>query len=236
MENHKKIGIIGGVTWLSTMDYYKLINQKINQRLGGYHTATILINSVNFNEVMVSLSNGNWDEIEELFETKAKELKKAGAQFIAISSNTIAKVANNVALNVELPLVSIIESTANEILKKDYKKVGFLGTGYTMKNTFYLDELAENSIEAIVPNSKEIETISSIIMTELAHNILNEDSKAIFLEIMNRMMKEYDLEGFILGCTEIPLLIKQSDTSIPLFDTTEIHTDYIVNYALKDSI
>ena len=231
--NKKKIGIIGGVTWVSTIDYYKLINQKVNQRLGGYNTAEILINSVNFNDVMVFLSKGDWNGVEELFKNKAIELKNAGADFIAISSNTIAKVAKNVAKKANLPLVNIIESTSKEIQKKEFKKVGFLGTGFTMKSSFYFDELKDYGIDTVVPNPKEIEIINNIIMKELANQIINEDSKKIILEIMERMMKEDGIEAVILGCTEIPLLIDQTDTDIPLFDTTEIHTDYIVAFALN---
>jgi len=229
----KKIGIIGGVTWASTVDYYKLVNQKINQRLGGYNTAEVLINSVNFNDVMVFLSKGDWGGVEELFTTKAKELKNAGAEFMAISSNTIAKVARDVAKKAELPLVNIIESTSKEIRKRKFKKVGFLGTGFTMKSTFYFDELKEYGIDTVVPNPKEIEIINNIIMKELAKNIINEESKRTLLQIMKRMMNEEGTEGIILGCTEIPILINQADTDIPLFDTTEIHTNYIVNFALE---
>jgi len=122
----KTIGIIGGVTWASTVDYYKLINQKINKRLGGFNTAEVLINSVNFNNVMEYLTTNDWDSVEKLFTSKAEELKKAGAEFIAISSNTIAKVARGVAKKSGLPLVNIIESTSNEIKKKGFKKVGFI--------------------------------------------------------------------------------------------------------------
>lgn len=229
-----KIGIIGGVTWASTIDYYKLINQKVNKRLGGYNTAEIIINSVNFNDVMQFLMKGDWNGVEKLFINKALELKKSGVGFVAISSNTIAKVARNVAKRADLPLINIIKSTAIEIKKKDFKKVGFLGTGFTMKSSFYFDELKEYGIDTVIPNPKEIEVISDIIMKELANHIINEKSKKIILRIMERMMKEDEIEGIILGCTEIPILINQEDTSIPLFDTTEIHTNYIVDYALKD--
>ena len=230
----KKIGIIGGVTWASTVDYYKLINQKVNQRLSGYNTAEILINSVNFDDVMVLLTNGDWDGVEELFKIKAEELKNAGAEFIAISSNTIAKVARNVAKRADLPLANIIKSTAIEIKKKGFKRVGFLGTGFTMKSSFYFDELREYGIDSIIPNPKEIEVISDIIIEELAIHSVNENSKKVILQIMERMMKEEEIEDIILGCTEIPLLINQSDTNTPLFDTSEIHTSHIVEYAIKD--
>jgi aspartate racemase len=230
----KKIGLIGGVTWASTVDYYKLINKKVNQRLGGYNTAEILINSVNFNDVMKFLMKGDWNGVENLFTNKAIELKRAGAEFVAISSNTIAKVARNVAKDADLPLVNIIEATANEIKKKDFKKVGFLGTGFTMKSSFYFDELKDYGIDTVIPSSKEIEIISDIIMNELANQIINDNSKKIILQIMERMTKRDGIEGIILGCTEIPILVNQQDTDIPLFDTTEIHTNYIVDFALKD--
>mgnify|MGYP001472301135 FL=1 len=232
----KRIGIIGGVTWASTADYYQQINQKINQKLGGFNTAEILINSVNFNDVMSFLSKDNWDSVEELFTEKAIELKKSGAEFIAISSNTIAKVARNVAKKAELPLVHIIESTAIEIKNKKIKSVGFLGTGFTMKSQFYFNELRGFGINTVIPNPKEIDQISDIILKELAHQVLNEDSKKRILQIMERMVKEDGIEGVILGCTEIPMLINQNDTDVPVFDTTEIHTNYIVDFALNDSV
>lgn len=231
----KKIGIIGGVTWASTADYYRLINKKINQQLGGYNTAEILINSVNFNEAMELLINGDWNGVEDLFTTKAIELKKAGAEFIAISSNTIAKVAKKVAEKSELPLVHIIEATSKEVKQKGFKRVGFLGTGFTMKSRFYFDELNEYDIETVLPTPNEIEIISNIIMTELANHIILENSQKVILQIMERMMKEDGVDGIILGCTEIPLLINQKDTQIPLFDTTEIHTNYIVKNALENN-
>jgi len=232
----KRIGVLGGVTWASTADYYQQINQKINQKLGGYNTAEILINSVNFNDVMSFLNKGNWRNVEELFTEKAIEIKKSGAEFIAISSNTIAKVARNVAKKAELPLVHIIESTAIEIKNKKIKNVGFLGTSFTMKSEFYFNELRDFGINTVIPNPDEIDQISDIIIKELAHQILNEDSKKRILQIMERMVKEHGIEGVILGCTEIPMLINQNDTDILLFDTTEIHTNYIVDFALNDRV
>jgi|TARA_B110000902_G_scaffold158259_1_gene181433 aspartate racemase len=230
-----KIGIIGGVTWISTAVYYKLINQKINQKLGGYNTAEILINSVNFNDVMTFLNKGDWNEIEDLFIKRAIELKKSGAEFLAISSNTIAKVAQNVAKEAQLPLVDIIKTTSEEIKNKKIKRVGFLGTGFTMKSDFYFNQLKDYEIETVIPNSNEIEIISDIITKELANHIITNKSKNMMLQIMERMMKEKRIEGVILGCTEIPLLINQDHTDIPLFDTTEIHTNSIVDFALKNS-
>ena len=229
----KKIGILGGVTWSSTADYYRLINQKVNKGLGGYQTARILISSVNFHDVMGSLSRGNWNEVEELFVQEAIGLKQAGAELLAISSNTIAKVAENVAERAAIPLVSIIDATAQEIKAKGFNRVGFIGTEFTMKSTFYLDRLGAHGIDSFVPNSDEIATISNIIMDELAHGVVKEKSRQNVLNIIERLYEEENAGGVVLGCTEIPMLISQDDTSIHIFDTTEIHTDYIVDSALQ---
>ena len=233
MVEMKKIGLIGGVTWASTIDYYRAINQKVNHRFGGYHTAEVLINSVNFNTVMDHLKAGNWKGVEDLFTAKALELKKAGVDFFAISSNTIAKVANDVSRHAELPLINIIKCTAKEISKKGFTRAGFLGTRFTMQSSFYFDELREYGIDAVLPSPKEISGINNIIMNELAQHVINEKSKDYILQIIESMVKYNGVGGIILGCTEMPLLLGQNDTDIPLFDTTDIHTDYIVDYALE---
>ena len=228
----KSIGIIGGVTWVSTTEYYKLINQKVNSILGGQHSAKIVVNSVDFAEVLSYLEDNQWNKIGDLMVVKATQLKKAGADFIAISSNTMAKIGQYVSDKTDIELISIFKSTAKEINKKELKRVALLGTGFTMNDPFFIEELANYGVNAIVPNAQEIKLIDDIIFSELTKEIISEKSKNTFMAIINRMEKEEGIDGVILGCTEIPLLIQAKDSHLPLFDTTEIHTDYIVHYAL----
>jgi len=229
----KCIGLIGGMTWVSTTEYYKLINQKVNQQLGGHHSAKMLISSVDFAEVLSYLLNNDWQQVEDLIFEKAEDLKAGGANFLAISSNTMAKVGKQISERTGLELINIFKSTALEINKLDLKKVALLGTGFTMKDPFFIEELKRNKVKAIVPNHHEIDLIDHIIFSELTKEIITQKSKNTFLEIIERMKSEEGIDGVILGCTEIPLLIKASDSSLPLFDTTEIHTNYIVEYALN---
>lgn len=233
MESMKKIGIIGGVTWVSTHLYYKLINQKINERLGGHHSAEIIINSVDFAEVIQYLQKDEWDNIEDLILERAQELKRSGADFIAISSNTMAKIGQNVSKKASIHLIDIFQSTAVEVKNLGLKKVALLGTVFTMKDPFFINELERQGVSSVVPNLEEIDAINEIIMTELTKGIIVEKSKNVFINIINRMEKDEGIDGVILGCTEIPLLIKKNDVNLPIFDTTEIHTNYIVNYALQ---
>ncbi len=224
------------MTWVSTTEYYKLINQKVNQRLGGQHSAKMLISSVDFAEVMSYLLDEDWQKVENLLLEKAEELKSAGANFIAISSNTMAKVGKSISQKSGLELIDIFNSTALEINKLGLKKVLLLGTGFTMKDPYFIEELKKNNVKAIVPSNNEIELIDKIIFTELTKEIITKKSKNTFIEIIERLKSEEGIDGVILGCTEIPLLIKASDSSVPIFDTTEIHTSYIVEYSLAKTL
>ncbi len=229
----KKIGLIGGVTWVSTQEYYKQINQAVNQKLGGFHSANILINSVNFAEVYPFLPNNNWDGLADYITQKVVELKKAGADFFAIGSNTISKVGHQVAQNTNLPYVDIYEATAKAIAAKNIQKVALLGSIFTMKDTVYQNALAKYNISSIIPTTEEMETIHDIIVKELANAIFTQESRASYLSVMQRIQLDTGTEAAILGCTEIPLLVKQTDTNIPLFDTTAIHIAAILDYAFK---
>ena len=229
----KKIGIIGGVTWVSTQEYYKQINQAVNQKLGGFHSANMLINSVDMGEIYPFLPIGDWDGLANYITFKALELKKAGAEFFAIGSNTISKVGHQVSENTGLPYVDIYEATARAIAEKKMQKVALLGVAFTMKDDVYFKALAKFGIETIIPTNEEMEETHEIIMTELTKAIFMSKSKATYLEVIHRMQKDEAVEGAILGCTEIPLLIKQTDTDLPVFDTTAIHVKAILEYAFS---
>jgi len=229
----KKIGLIGGVTWTSTIDYYRMINEMSNKKNGGHHTAEVIIYSVDFHNILKRMQLGQWAEIERIFIEKAKALKQAGADFFAIGSNTLSKVGRKVSNAAGLPIVGMVESVAEAILKKGFKKVGFMGTTFAMDDPFYREGLKQFGIEAIIPKTKEKDFINHVIMDELAYDVLNPESRKKLLEIMNRMYHEQAVEGIVLGCTEIPMLIKQQHTYIPVFDTTEIHAAALVDYALS---
>lgn len=227
----KKAGLIGGVTWTSTMDYYRLINTLSNKLLDDHNTTEILLYSVNFEDILQMMKHKKWQEIELLLTEKAKALKNAGADFFAICSNTLSKVGLQVSTESGLPIVEMVASVAKAILDKNFRKVGFLGTSFAMSDPFYREELKGFGIEAFIPENKEMEIVNRIIMDELAYDNLTQESRKTILNIMNRLQHEHDVEGVILGCTELPMLIKQTDTQIPVFDTAEIHARSIVSFA-----
>lgn len=229
----KKPGLIGGVTWTSTVNYYRMINELSNRQLGAHDTLEILLYSVNFEEVLQKMNHQQWSEIVVLFTEKARALKSAGADFFAICSNTLAKVGHQVSEASELPILDMVASVAAAIRKKGFKKVGFLGTLFAMNDPYYRDGLKSFGIEAFIPEQEERETVHKIIMDELAYDNLRPESRIAILGIMDRMQLEHNIEGVVLGCTELPMLIKQADSKIPVFDTTEIHARVIVDYAMR---
>lgn len=228
----KKPGLIGGVTWTSTVDYYRMINELSNKRLGAHDTLEILLYSVNFEEVFQMMNHQQWQEIGTLLTEKAVALKKAGADFFAICSNTLAKVGYQVSEGSDLPILDMVTSVAAAIQKKGLEKVAFLGTAFAMNDPYYREGLKPFGIESFIPEKEERQTIHRIIMDELAYDNLNPESRNAILKIMNRMEQEHNVEGVILGCTELPMLIKQTDSKIPVFDTAEIHARAIVDFAL----
>jgi aspartate racemase len=229
----KKPGLIGGVTWTSTIDYYRLINELSNKALGSHDTLEVLLYSMNFEEILQMMTHQQWAEIETLFTVKAKALRNAGADFFAICSNTLAKVGHPVSEASGLPILDMVASVADAIRKKGFEKVAFLGTSFAMNDSYYSDDLNSFGIEAFIPEPEQREVINRIIMEELAYDLLKPESRKTILNIMNRMRRDYNIEGVILGCTELPMLIKQADMDIPVFDTAAIHAKAIVDFALK---
>ncbi len=227
----KTIGLIGGISWLSTIDYYRLLNQKINERLGGVHSAQILLSSVNFDEVKRLTLADDWNGLADMMSREAKRLEQAGADFILIGANTMHNIADAVQASINIPLIHIAEEAGKEIVKLQLKKVALLGTKYTMQLDFYKNKLAEQGIETIIPNEADIEYINTAIYDEMGKGIFLPERKQGFIRIINQL-KEQGAEGVILGCTEIPILIQQNDSPIPVFDTTAIHVNAAVNVAL----
>ena len=228
----KTIGLIGGTTWVSTLDYYRIINQTINKKLGDAHSAHCILYSIDFEE-FIAKNEGKWEVIAASFIDITKKLELAGADFFIICANTLHKIANEVENNVNIPLLHIVDATAEKIAENGIKKVGLLGTKYTMSEEFYISRLKEKyNIEAIVPEEKDRKLIHDVIQDELTYEIINQTSKQEYIKTISKLVSN-GAEGIILGCTEIPLLIKENDVDIPVFDTTTIHAKAAVEYALK---
>ena len=228
----KIIGLIGGLTWLSTAEYYKVLNQLAAEKLGGVHSAKILLHSVDFAEIKVLTENNDWSGIASIICPAAKGLELAGAGCIMIGANTMHKIAHEVQAAVKIPVIHIADAVAAAITKKGLKKVALLGTKYTMQLDFYKDRLKTKGIEVMIPGEDDVEYINRSIYNEFSKNIFLSSTKQEYLRIMNVLTAE-GAEGFILGCTEIPILIKQEDCPLPLFDTSFIHSVAAVDFALN---
>ena len=229
----KIIGLIGGMSWESSLEYYRIINETVKSILGGLHSAKCIMYSVDFEEIEVLQHENRWDELTDIMVEIAKTLKNAGADFIIICTNTMHKMAEDIEEKAKIKVLHIAEVTGKEIIKKDFKKIGLLGTNFTMEQDFYKKVLKNSfDIDIIIPNEKERKIIHKIIYDELCKGIINEESKSQYIKIINNLALS-GAEGIVLGCTEIPLLIKQGDVNIPIFDTTAIHSISAIEFALE---
>jgi aspartate racemase len=228
----KTLGLIGGTTWLSTMDYYRLINQKTAETLGGLNSAQLLLYSVNFEEFRPPVNPDEWGNLSEKFIAIAQNLEKAGADAIVFCANTPHIIADDVQQKINIPLIHIAEAVANAITDKGIKKVALLGTRITMEQPFFKNRLAQKQIEVLIPNDEDRQYLHNSIFEELAKGIFTDETKGKFLRIINGLIAQ-GAEGVILGCTEFPILIKQEDCTVPTFDTTEIHASTAVKFALS---
>lgn len=229
----KTIGIIGGTTWVSTLDYYKLLNQKVNRKLGRNHSARILLYSVDFEDIIRFKAAGNEDALKKMMLDAANKLDYAGAECLLLGANTMHMLADFIQERISIPLIHIAEETAKVIDTKKQKKVGLLGTKVTMEKEFYKNKLADLNIEAIIPSPAERDFINHSIFEEFSREIFSAETKAGYTEIIAGLVQR-GAEGIILGCTEIPLLLKQEDFDVPLFNTTEIHAEAAVKFALEN--
>ncbi|MDO4639088.1 MAG: amino acid racemase [Leptotrichia hongkongensis] len=228
----KTIGLIGGMSWESTVTYYKIINETVKEKLGGLHSAKCILYSVDFQEIEECQANGNWEKSGEILGEAANNLEKAGADFIVICTNTMHKVVNQIKEKISIPILHIAEMTAEKILEKGLKNIALLGTKYTMEQDFYKSKLIEKGINVVIPDKNDIEIINKVIYDELCLGTINSNSKKKFLEIVDKLRNK-GAEGIILGCTEIGLLIKNEDTDVPLFDTAIIHAEQAAIYSIK---
>lgn len=230
----KTIGIIGGMSYESSLHYYERINRQVNEICGDLTCAKLLIYNVNFQEIRSRMLDGKWDEIGDILSKVAKTLESAGADYIVIATNTIHKVADKVEESISIPLIHIADTVSEVVHKKGIKKVGLLGTKYTMTEDFLRNRIKSNGIDAVVPKERlEIDEIDRIIFDELCKGEIRDISKEYYISVINKMVEEDGIEGVILGCTEIEMLLKDGDVSVPLFDTTQAHIDAIVDYALE---
>ncbi|WP_372868865.1 aspartate/glutamate racemase family protein [Planomicrobium okeanokoites] len=230
----KTIGLIGGMSWESSLEYYRMINKKVNARLGGLHSAECLLYSVDFEEVERLQSAGEWQKAGEQLADTAKKLEQAGAEFIVICTNTMHKVVGQIEEKISIPVLHIADATAAEIRRQNLVKVGLLGTRYTMEQDFYRSRIESHGIDVLVPPSQQRGEINRIIFEELVAGDLRQSSKETFQQAIRELVA-HGAEGIILGCTEIGLLIKPQDAEVPVFDTTEIHAAAAVDQALDNN-
>lgn len=229
----KTIGIIGGMSWESSAEYYRIINEEIKRRLGGLHSGKIILFSVDFDEIEKCQSENNWEEAGRILGEAASSLEKAGSDFIVIGTNTMHKVIDQISRKISIPVLHIADETAKEIKKQGISKVGLLGTKYTMEQDFFKSRIESQDVEVHIPDAKERDLINKTIFSELCLGNLKDSSRDYFKRIIEGLVAE-GAEGIILGCTEIGLLIKQEDFIVPLFDTTLIHAHGAVEKALND--
>jgi aspartate racemase len=228
----KIIGMIGGAGWPSTLEYYRIINQETNRRLGELNSAKIILSSFNYGEIDLLNKKEDHAGVYELVLDAAQRLKKASADFLIICANTMHQYVDAIEKETELKIVHIADATAKEINKKNISTIGLLGTRFTMEMDFYTKRLAHSGIESLVPEKPEREFIHSAIMNELLKEKFKKDTKTKFLKIIDDL-ETHGAKGIVLGCTEIPLLIKQDDISLPVFNTLEIHALAAVDFALS---
>lgn len=228
------IGLIGGMSWESTAEYYRIINEEIKSRLGGLHSAKCLINSVDFEEIEGFQSSGDWDSAGEILGNAAYSLQMGGADFIIICTNTMHKVIEKIKENIHIPVLHIADATAKEMKRKGIQTVGLLGTKYTMEQDFYKSRIKENDIKAIVPLEKIEKNKRSHIYRIMFRKIVSQ-SREYYKTVIEDLVQK-GAQGIILGCTEIGLLIKQEDVSVPIFDTTYIHAVEAVHFALQNRL
>jgi aspartate racemase len=229
----KTIGLLGGMSWESSIEYYRIINERAKAKLGGLHSAKSLMISVDFADVEILQHQGRWADAAKLLMDAAKALEDGGADFIVLCTNTMHKVAEDIQAHVKIPFLHIADPTAQLVKESGIQNIGLLGTRFTMEEDFYKGRLSQKfGLNVSVPHAHEREIIHRVIYDELVLGKINSASKAQYVDIMEQMVRR-GAEGIILGCTEISLLVHPEDSQVPLFDTTRIHAEAAIDYALK---
>jgi aspartate racemase len=230
----KTIGLIGGMSWESTTSYYSLLNRGIQQKLGGFHSAEIVMVSVNFQPLEEAMRLGNWDQCQKILVENAQRIEAAGADFLLLCTNTMHKVAPAITQAINIPFLHIADATGKRIKKSNIHTIGLLGTSFTMEEDFYRQRLADkHNLKVIIPSPEDRKIVHDIIFNELCRGKIKKQSKDEYLRIINEM-KANGAQGVIEGCTEIGMLIKQHDTAMPLFDTTTLHVEQAIQTALTE--
>ena len=227
----KTVGLIGGMSWESTITYYQLLNEGVKDALGGLHSAKILLYSVDFFEIEALMSRGEWEKAADLLGGVAQRLEAAGADMILICTNTLHKVAPQVQSRIHVPLVHIAEAAADELRENGITRVGLLGTKYTMTQEFYRDKLTARGIDVLIPEGEDIDLVNRVIFDELCLGVVKPDSKAEYLRVIAELSAR-GAQGILLGCTELGLIVSPADVSLPLCDTTVIHAKKALELSL----
>lgn len=228
----KTIGMIGGMSWESTVHYYKIVNTVVKQKLGGLHSAQCLLYSVDFHDIEQCQVAGDWETSAAILTDAARRLEKAGADFVVICTNTMHKVADHIRRNISIPILHIADVTADALLQAGITSVGLLGTKYTMEQDFYTSRLKAKGLTVLVPDAADRQLVNTIIYDELCLGKISPASRQTYIAVINKLAVQ-GAQGVILGCTEIGLLVQQEHTSVPLFDTTLIHATGAALYALE---
>ncbi len=229
----KVIGLIGGMSWESSVEYYRVINERVKEKAGGLHSAKSVMFSVDFHEVEILQQEGRWSEAAALLIDAARRVERAGADCLVLCTNTMHRVAGEIEAAIRIPLLHIADATAEKVQGCGMTKVGLLGTKYTMEQDFYKGRLTERyGIDVVVPTDADRQFVHDVIYDELCLGRILDPSRQTFLRIIDDMT-DRGAEGIILGCTEIPLLVREEDTRVPLFDTTRIHAHQAVAFAMQ---
>ncbi len=229
----KTIGLLGGMSWESSLVYYQIVNQKVKEILGGHHSCECVMYSVDFDPIKKLQHENNWEKLTQIMIQAAQKIEKGGAEMLTICTNTMHKMYDDVRTNISIPVLHIADATAEAIKARNINKIALLGTRFTMEHDFYKGRLTEkHGIDVLIPDGNDLESVHNIIYNELVLGEIKAESREIYKRIIEDLAKK-GAQGVILGCTEIPLLIKQTDVSIPVFDTTTIHAEKTVEFALK---
>ncbi|WHM38400.1 aspartate/glutamate racemase family protein [Streptomyces sp. BPTC-684] len=230
----KTIGLIGGMSWESSAEYYRLLNELVRERLGGLHSARCVLHSVDFAEIEEFQRAGEWERAGDVLAAAAKGLEAAGADLVLICTNTMHKVADQVAAAVSVPLLHLGDATAEAVRARGIRRVGLLGTAFTMEQDFYRDRLRAHGLDVIIPDADDRALVHRVIYEELCLGVVRDESRVAYQDVIARLVEEGGAEGVILGCTEIELLIRQEHSPVPVFPTTRLHAEAAVTAALAD--
>lgn len=228
----KTIGLIGGISWVSTIDYYRIINSTVNARLGGNESAKIILHSVNYAEIVSLTYKGDWDGIAAIITVAAQNVERSGANCLLLCANTMHQIAERIQAAISIPIIHVADITAKAVSDKKISKVLLLGTRYTMAAPFYPQRLKQRGIEMVVPEQEDIEFVNNSIYNEMGQGIFLPETKKTYLDIIEKHRAK-GVGGVVLGCTEIPQLLKQDECPIPVFDTTSLHATAAVDFALS---